>query len=39
MTLNLRDDWHDYKASHDSEGSALGEEIGEVFDVEVDVAF
>jgi uncharacterized membrane protein YjgN (DUF898 family) len=39
MTLNLCDDWRDYKASQDSEGSALGEEIGEVFDVEIDVAF
>ena len=39
MTLSLCDDWHDYKASQDSEGSALGEEIGEAFDVEVDVAF
>ena len=39
MTLNLCDDWHDYKASQDSEGSALGEEIGDAFDVEVDVAF
>lgn len=39
MHLNLRDGWGDYKASKDSEGSALGEEIGEAFDMDIDVAF
>jgi uncharacterized membrane protein YjgN (DUF898 family) len=39
MTLHLADNWRDYVASKDSQGSALGEEIGEAFDVDVDFAF
>ena len=39
MTIYLADDWRDYVASRDSQGSALGEEIGEAFDVDIDIAF
>jgi uncharacterized membrane protein YjgN (DUF898 family) len=39
MNVELADDWRSYIASKDSQGSALGEEIGEAFDVEVDFAF
>lgn len=39
MTLHLADNWRDYIAAKDSQGSALGEEIGEAFDVDVDFAF
>ncbi len=39
MTVHLADDWREYVAAKDSQGSALGEEIGEAFDVEVDIAF
>lgn len=39
MHLNLNDDWSVFKASKGSEGSAIGEEIGEAFDVDIDVAF
>jgi len=39
MTVHLADDWRDYVAAKDSQGNALGEEIGEAFDVEVDFAF
>jgi len=39
MTLHLADDWREYIAAKDSQGSSLGEEIGDAFDVAVDVAF
>lgn len=39
MTVHLADDWREYLAASDSQGSALGEEIGEAFDVEVELAF
>ena len=39
MTVHLADDWREYIAATDSQGSALGEEIGDAFDVAVDVAF
>lgn len=39
MTVHLADNWRDYVAAKDSQGSALGEEIGEAFDVDVDLAF
>jgi uncharacterized membrane protein YjgN (DUF898 family) len=39
MTVHLADDWRDYVAAKDRQGSALGEEIGEAFDVDVDFAF
>ena len=39
MTVHLVDDWRDYVAAKDHQGSALGEEIGEAFDVDVDFAF
>jgi uncharacterized membrane protein YjgN (DUF898 family) len=39
LTVHLADDWRDYVAAKGSDGSALGEEIGEAFDVEVDIAF
>lgn len=39
MTVHLADNWRDYVAAKDSQGSALGEEIGEAFDVDVDFAF
>ena len=39
MTLHLADNWRDYIAAKDRQGSALGEEIGEAFDVDVDFAF
>ena len=39
MTLHLADNWRDYIAARDNQGSALGEEIGEAFDVDVDFAF
>lgn len=39
MNVHLADDWRDYIAAKDSLGSALGEEVGEAFDVEVDFAF
>lgn len=39
MTVQLADNWRDYVAAKDSQGSALGEEVGEAFDVEVEFAF
>ena len=39
MTVHLADNWRDYIAAKDSQGSALGEEVGEAFDVEVEFAF
>lgn len=39
MHLNLRDKWESYKVSKDGEGSAFGEELGEAFDVDIDIAF
>lgn len=39
MTVHLADNWRDYVAAKDSQGSALGEEVGEAFDVEVEFAF
>jgi uncharacterized membrane protein YjgN (DUF898 family) len=39
MTVHLADNWRDYVAAKDSDGSALGEEIGEAFDVDVEFAF
>ncbi|MGI9232940.1 MAG: YjgN family protein [Woeseiaceae bacterium] len=39
MTVHLADNWRDYIAAKDAQGSALGEEIGEAFDAEVDFAF
>ena len=39
MHLNLRDKWENYKVSKDGQGSAFGEELGEAFDVDIDVAF
>lgn len=39
MTVHLADDWREYIAAKDSQGSSLGEEIGDAFDVAVDVAF
>jgi uncharacterized membrane protein YjgN (DUF898 family) len=39
MTVHLADNWRDYIAAKDGHGSALGEEIGEAFDVDVDLAF
>ena len=39
MTLHLADNWRDYTVAKDRQGSALGEEIGEAFDVDVDFAF
>lgn len=39
MTLHLADNWRDYIAAKDGQASALGEEIGEAFDVDVDFAF
>jgi len=38
-TVQLADNWRDYVAAKDSQGSALGEEVGEAFDVEVEFAF
>ncbi len=39
LEVNLGRDWQDHIAALTEEGSALGEEVGEVFDVDVDVAF
>lgn len=39
MTVHLADNWRDYVAAKGGDGSALGEEIGEAFDVDVDFAF
>lgn len=39
MTVHLADDWREYVVAKDSQGSALGEEVGEAFDVDVDFAF
>ncbi len=39
MQLELADDWKNYVASGESEGSALGDEIGQAFDVELDLGF
>ncbi len=39
MHLNLRDKWENYRVSKDDQGSAFGEELGEAFDVGVDIAF
>jgi uncharacterized membrane protein YjgN (DUF898 family) len=39
MNVHLADNWRDYIAAKDSQGSALGEEVGEAFDVEVEFAF
>ena len=39
MNVHLADNWRDYVAAKDSQGSALGEEVGEAFDVDVDFAF
>lgn len=39
VQLELVDDWKDYVASGESEGSALGDEIGQAFDVELDLGF
>ncbi len=35
----LADDWEDYVSAKNQGGSALGDEIGEVFDVDVDFGF
>ncbi len=39
LEVNLGRDWQEHIAALTEEGSALGEEVGEVFDVDVDVAF
>lgn len=39
LTVHLADDWRDYVAAKGADGSALGEEIGEAFDIDVDIAF
>lgn len=39
LEVNLGCDWQDHIAALADEGSALGEEVGEVFDVDIDVAF
>lgn len=39
MQLRLVDKWEDYRASRDGQGSAFGEELGEAFDVDIDIAF
>jgi uncharacterized membrane protein YjgN (DUF898 family) len=39
MTVHLADDWRDYIAAKGGDGSSLGEELGDAFDVEVDIAF
>ncbi len=39
LEVNLSRDWQDHIAALADEGSALGEEVGEVFDVDIDVAF
>jgi uncharacterized membrane protein YjgN (DUF898 family) len=39
LEVNLGRDWQDHIAALTEEGSALGEEVGEVFDVDIDVAF
>jgi len=36
LTVHLADDWRDYVAAKGADGSALGEEIGEAFDVDID---
>lgn len=37
--LDLADDWQSYMAARNAPGSALGDEIGDAFDVGIDVAF
>ena len=37
--LVLADDWQSYVAAENQGGSALGDEIGEAFDVDVDFGF
>ena len=39
LAVCLGADWKDHIAALNEEGSALGEEVGDVFDVEIDVAF
>lgn len=39
LEVNLGRDWQDHIAALTEEGSALGEEVGDVFDVDIDVAF
>ena len=39
VQLELADDWKDYVASGEDQGSALGDEIGQAFDVELDLGF
>lgn len=39
LEVNIGRDWQDHIAALTDEGSALGEEVGEVFDVDIDVAF
>lgn len=39
MTVVLADDWQSYLAADQSGGSALGDEIGQAFDVDVDIGF
>ncbi|MDG2375948.1 MAG: YjgN family protein [Woeseiaceae bacterium] len=39
LQVLLVDDWRDYIASKDSQGNALGEEVGEAFDAEIDIGF
>lgn len=37
--INLADDWQSYVAAHNAPGSAMGDELGDAFDVGIDVAF
>lgn len=39
VQIELADDWKDYVASGEKEGSALGDEIGQAFDVDLDLGF
>lgn len=39
LGVNLAGDWQEHIAALTDEGSAFGEEVGEVFDVDIDVAF
>jgi hypothetical protein len=39
MHVHLADDWKDFIAASHEAGSALGDEVGEAFDVDIDIAF
>ncbi len=39
LEIALSDDWESYLAASGAEGSALGDEVGQAFDVDIDIGF